>query len=438
METIKVKNPEELGALLTDMNTKLEAVTTEKDEMKGKLDDALSKLGESEERKAEVDKQLEETKAQIENLTIITKKLGSWKEQDTPEAKAHKIGEFVQAIYEARHGSKVAQAKLFEMGAGMIKENIEAKEQVFAGDDIKQKAGLSSAPLTGDNAAGSYYGSYTLPVEYRSELFRIALDNSMMMGKVRSFPVPAITSYAPTTTDELAFTKLTNQDTDKTEDTITFGQLTLTTEIYAAYLAIVEEFFEDTLINIGELVRDMFGEAWGKKFDTLCLSDSTYGAINTTNINQCAMDTGDSSFDDLTPEYLHDMIKELDSRGKRAGNEYFMHVTIWDKIRTAKNADGDYYFGPITGGMEQRAWGYPVVLTDGMPDSGDDAASTDFVAFGNAKRILNGVRVPFEFKIYDQTQSAMESGQIFLRVRTRQAFVLSNPTAWVKLTTAAS
>jgi hypothetical protein len=73
-----------------------------------------------------------------------------------------------------------------------------------------------------------------------------------------------------------------------------------------------------------------------------------------------------------------------------------------------------------------------------MPDSGDSAVSTSFVAFGNPKYIINGERVGFEFRIYDQTQSNMESGQIFLRCRTRQAFVLALPAAWAKLTTNAS
>jgi hypothetical protein len=73
-----------------------------------------------------------------------------------------------------------------------------------------------------------------------------------------------------------------------------------------------------------------------------------------------------------------------------------------------------------------------------MPDSDDSAASTSFVLFGNPKYILNGKRIGFEFKVYDQTQSAMESGQIFLRCRVREAFTLALPASFTKLTTAAS
>ena len=87
-------------------------------------------------------------------------------------------------------------------------------------------AWLSSSPLTGDDSVGSYLGSYVIPVEYRAELERIALDNSAMMPLVRRVTVPGITSYLPYTTDELAFTKLTNQNTDKTEDNLTLARRT--------------------------------------------------------------------------------------------------------------------------------------------------------------------------------------------------------------------
>ena len=439
MGKIMIKTQEELSGVMNDHETRLETVTTKSAEIEESTKAAIEAMQKTmEEKDVEHKQESEQLLEKIKSLTLLATAKGSWKEKDTPQAICYKVGAFVQAISEARHGSAIGKAVLGDMGSRFIKEDLEAKESVILGKELREKGGLSGSPLTGDDSVGSYNGSYTLPVEYRAELFRIAIDASALMGRVRSFPVPAITSYAPTTTDALAFTKVTNQNTDKTEDNITFGQQTLTTEIYAAYIAIVEEFFEDTLINIGELVRDMFGEAWGLKFDTLCMEDSTYGVINTTNVVETTMSAGDIEFASLTWEYLHDMIASLTTRAKRQGNVFVMHPTIWDIIRTAKNADGDYYIGPVTAGMPLMAWGYPVVLTDGMPDSTDSAADTTFVAFGNPVRILNGVRVPFEFKIYDQTQSAMESGQIFLRCRTRQAFVLSNPTAWTMLTTAAS
>ena len=450
-EKIEIKSQEDLANHLGELNEKVDKAVAVVEE--AKLPEAVEAIEslrtQQEETKTQWEKDKEDLLEKIKTVTLAKEAMGTWKTGDTEEAKCYGIGKLVHLMTEARAGSRLAHGDLVRMGCGSVKSKQdtwtdetgsteEVREQYVNKDIVSQKAGLSSSPLTGDDAVGSYYGSYTVPVEYRAEMERIALDASAMMGLVTRIPVPGITSYIPNSVDELAFTAVTNQDTDKTEDNLTMGRATLTTVTYASYIAIVEEFFEDTLVAVGAMIRDMFGEAWGKKFDTLCLSDSTYGLVNTTGVLNKAMSTGDSSFDSLTPEYMHDMIKELDSRWKRNGAKYFIHVTNWDKIRIAKNADGDYYFGPITGDMPAAAWGYPVVLTDGMPDSGDDAKSTSFVALGNPRRIWNGFRVGFEFRIYDQTQSAMESGQIFLRVRTRQAFTTVLPTTFVKLTTAAS
>jgi HK97 family phage major capsid protein len=389
---------------------------------------------------------VEDIKTRFESL-YLAKSTNDWKEQDTPEAKAYGLAKIVQAMMEGTmRRSPTAVATLAKYGALGVKDRADTNGWANADEEYKgreksitdTKAGLSSSPMTGDDSVGSYLGSYVIPVEYRAELERIALDNSAMMSLVRRVTVPGITSYLPYTTDELAFTKLTNQNTDKTEDNLTLARRTLTTEIYAAYVAIVEEFFEDSLVEIGGVIRDMFGEAWGKKFDSLCLEDSTYGAVATAD-NTVTMSTGDSNFDSVEIEDLVDMKQQLDTRAKRNGAMYFMHPEVWDFIEEQLDAQGRYQFGTVNEVAPLRVRSKPVVLTDGMPDnSNDDAVSTRFVGFGNPRYIWNGQRVGFEFRIFDQTQSAMESGQIFLRVRTRQAFVTSMQNAWVALLTAGS
>jgi len=446
MGDINVTNPGELSNVLNDHQKDIDATKARLDQFQAfeEIPDAVTKLREETERLKGENEQLKE---KMKEVTIAAKARGSWKAEDTKEAKAYGIGKTVQLMLEAKQGSRRAHVDLVNMGCISAKPSSdphqgwtteEGVREKHVNKDVVVKAGLSSLPLTGDDSVGSYYGSYTIPVEYRGELERVALDNSAMMGLVNTVPVPGITSYVPTTTDELTWTAVTNQNTDKNEETLTFGRATLTTVTYASYIAIVEEFLEDTLVAAGAAIRDMFGEAWGKKFDTLALSDSTYGAMSTTGINSKVMDTGDVAFTDLNLEYMHNLIQELDSQNKRNGARFFIHVTNWDAVRTEKDADGNYKLGPPNDGIAQRCWGYPVIVSDGMPDSSDTAISTAFVAFGNPRFIWNGVKVGYEFKIYDQTQSAMESGQIFLRVRTRQAFVCAVPSAWAKLTTAAS
>lgn len=372
----------------------------------------------------------------LQGLTIFAKAKGDWKQQDTPDAKAYGLGKFVQNIYEAKQGSRIAVKRLGEMGAkGVRYAGDEAKEEeiVYKGENIK--AGLTTSPMTGDDSVGAFYGSYTVPVDYNGEIARVALDNSQMMSRVRNVPISGLTSYWPITTDELAFTAVTNQNTDKTVDDLTLSRATLTTLTYAAYITIIEEFVEDTLSDIGGVIRDMFGEAWGKKFDTIALADSTYGAIALAT-NAVTMGSGQATFDSITLADAVEMVGELNTAAKRNGAEFFMHITTFDSLENEMDAQGRYLLRQPQEGAPYRIKGHTVVPTDGAPST--SAVSTKFAGFGNPKYIYHGERVGFEFKIYDQTQSAMESGQIFLRARTRHAFTLALPAAWVSLATSAS
>jgi HK97 family phage major capsid protein len=301
----------------------------------------------------------------------------------------------------------------------------------------KTSATISDAPLQSTDAS-TYYGSYIVPVDTMAEIMRIATDASAMMGIVTKMPVRGITTYVPTTTDAFAFTKLTNQTTAKTEDTLTLGRATLTVCTYAFWIAITEEMDEDSLVALGAFIRNMGAEAWALKYDQLCLSDSTYGAIKTTGVKQVTMAKGGTAFGGITVDYCNDLVKQLDTRAKRRGARFFMHPTVWDYLVDAKDDNGNYILRQPADSAPLALRGYPVVLTDGMPDSGDSAISTDFVGFGNPAYIINGDKTGFEFRIFDQTMGTMQYDQIYLRCRVRQAFVNAIPTAWAKLTTAAS
>jgi len=302
----------------------------------------------------------------------------------------------------------------------------------------KATATISSDPLTGDNSGTDFYGSYLLPVDTDANLLRIAADASAMMGQVTTRPVRGITTYLPTTTDAFAFTAVTNQITAKTEETLTFARTTLTVVTYALWIAITEEVDEDSLIALGALIRTLCTEAWAAKFDSMCLEDSTYGAMATTGVNAVTMGAGDTGFSNISCSYLDQMIAALTTRAKRRGAKFFFHPTVWDEIVSLTDADGRYIVRDrLSDTAPLMVRGYPVVLTDGLPGLADSAVSTKFAAFGNPSYIINGVRTGFEFRIFDQMESTMKYDLIGLRARIRQAFALWAPSAWSYLATAA-
>jgi HK97 family phage major capsid protein len=416
------------------------------------MEDANTKANELIEQLQTDNTQFKEKIKTLQNLIVSQHSIEM---ESTQEAKDYKLGKIVSIMVRNRTGGDgrglPGDGKaMLDLGCipAVSSKNLDAEIQVAKGFEdlyLKQykshlfKAGASTDPFTSDDSdSGGYLGSYIVPVDTQAEINRIAADASAMRGMVTVMPVRGLTTYLPTTTDAFTFTRVTSQVTAKTEDTLTLSRATLSVETYATWLAITEEADEDSLVSLGALVRQMMGEAWGTKYDELCLSDSSYGAMYTTGINEVVMGTGSSSFADVTTADLDNMIAALTTRSKRRGAKFYFHPTVWDYIANEKDADGNYKVRRVADEAPLRFRGYDVVLTDGMPSTADDAVSTPFVAFGNPSYIVNGEKVGFEFRVFDQTQSTMEYDQIFLRARTRHAFVLWASSAWVKLTTAAS
>lgn len=423
---VEIKTAEDLSKLLDSMHTRLEAV-----EKKPAAPDTSKELEQLKvDQKAFVEK--------LGNLEVAVKAKGSWKEQDTPMAKAYKMGNLVNTMIQAKHGVRKADEDLREIGVMPSRLKDEASGYFEkAGTWEKTSATVSDAPLRGDDSS-TYYGSYLVPVEYTAELLRTAQEASKMMPLVTHMPMRGITKYVPTTTDALAFTAVTNQATAKTEDHLTIGQATLAAIVYASWLAITEEMDEDSLIGLGDLVRTMYGEAWGLKFDTLAISDSTYGLLAASGINEAVMGPGDIGFGDADFDDLDSLIAELTSENKRRGGRFMMHTTVFDYFRGKKDAMGRYLFQEAAAGAPATLRGYPFVLTDGAPSAASSAVSTSFIGFGNPRNIIAGDRVGFEFRIFDQTAGTMQYDQIYLRARVRQAMVTALPGSMAKLTTAAS
>jgi len=440
MAKIKLETPEELYKFLGDQADKVDGLEAQVKEAAKKSEDEPEFVAALRTQQDELKTQNELFLEKIKTLEVAFKARGTWKDQDTPLAKAYGIGDFVNWMIRGRNGkSMVATKEILKMGGRPLREggNPDEMEKISTAGFEKSSASISDAPISGDDTSTTY-GAYLIPVEYGAELGRVAADASAMMGLVTHMPMRAITKYLPTTVDALTFTKVTNQQTAKTEDTLVFDQVTLTACTYAFWLAITEEMDEDSLIGLGELVRTMAGEAWGNKFDDLALDDSSYGALQNSSVNELVMDTGDVSYSDLDINYLDNLIAELTTQNKRQGARYFFHPTVFDYVRQEKDAQGRYIFQDAVNAAPATIRGYPFTLSDGMPPASESAVSDEFVLFGNPRYIVAGDRTGFEFRIFDQTMGTMQYDQIYLRARVRQAMVTWIPTALAKLTTAAS
>jgi hypothetical protein len=70
---------------------------------------------------------------------------------------------------------------------------------------------------------------------------------------------------------------------------------------------------------------------------------------------------------------------------------------------------------------------YPYHEVSIMPQLADIGAAAPFAIFMNPKRIQHGDRKGIEIKKFDGTTESMEYGELFLRFRKRDGFLVTRP-----------
>jgi HK97 family phage major capsid protein len=346
------------------------------------------------------------------------------------DEKLYNLGKIIHAIRNKKYDV------IKEMG-GSIQTNVASKDDWKAGTWNINAAPDLGTPLRGDAVTGSIL----IPDEIAREILRIPDDPSSMMGLVRNIPMSVRKITFPRKLVGATWTWVTNEVTAKTETNPTFDDVDLECETAAAWIAFTEEWGEDNMMDQGAYFQELLRESWQTEFDKQCLNSATapfIGVLQNTGANILNLGAGKTSFASVTFDDLHDLVAKLTTQAKRNGAKFILHTTILDIFKKLKNDDGDYIWEKPAGTTPGTLAGYEYILSDAMPDATDSAVSTAFVAFGNPKHILHGNRVGMEFRIFDQTADTMVYDRLFLRARTRQAFVTGIPDAFAVMKTAAS
>jgi len=414
MDVKEIKDGDSLGKYLGELTKTVEELRAENAGLKKTQEDDAKK----------VDKAFGE-------ITSFVK--GKWKETEPEHLKEYNLGKIVKLMVDEKGGVRAATEELAKLGCS---PNREVAPGDWKSEGWQMKSDIGT-PLRGDSTTGSYL----VPTLYASEVMRVAASNSAMMPLVRNIPMSNRSIQWPAESATLHMHWPTNEATAKTESTYTFTYVTLSAYTCAGFIPITEELNEDSLVPLGAYFRDIFGEAWGSEFDTQALVANgapCTGAMYASGVTLVNMGSGRTGFTDVNPDDLNALIASLTTQAKRQGARFIAHPTVWDYLCNVKNDIGDYVVRRAVDGRPASLLGYPYTECDMMPAVSDSAVSTKFMLFGNPSRILHGDRVGFEFRIFDQTEAAMQYDRIFLRCRLRQAFLVAIPAAFSKLTTAGS
>jgi HK97 family phage major capsid protein len=118
----------------------------------------------------------------------------------------------------------------------MVRNDQEWKEAEWKVETAAAEKAALGTVLRGDATTGSYL----VPAEYESEVFRVALQSSVMMGKVTTVPMAARSMYWPKENAAPSLTWVTDETTAKTETNPTFSQINLVCNTCAAWLTVTD------------------------------------------------------------------------------------------------------------------------------------------------------------------------------------------------------
>ena len=328
---------------------------------------------------------------------------------------------------------------------------------LISGDKDKLKE-FKKKTTTFNQEGDDARGGYLVPDELMAEVLRIAEKQyGLARRDFRYLPFsgPGNERKIPTLASSVSVYWV-NESVAKTATNPTFGLVTQTLKKLAAIVPFTEELLEDSAINITQLIAELFAEAVAKEEDTQFFygtGSPWTGILNNGSVNSVALGAGEG-VSDITFEKLVDMQDECPSGGL-AGAKYYMNRTIFSylrKLRADAVSSGDgkgVFLLPPTKADIEGILGFPIELSDALPDKTLTGASKPFVIFGNLKlAAIFGDKQQIRVKLLDQATitdgdgstsiNLAEQDMLALRLEERVGYVFALPSAVTVLKTGAA
>jgi HK97 family phage major capsid protein len=193
----------------------------------------------------------------------------------------------------------------------------------------------------------------------------------------------------------------------------------------AGYIAWFDEFAEDVFVDLGAMFMEEFAEAYGQEFDRQCLlakDDPFTGALACSGVETVVVD----KIDNLSWETFRDAVYKVPAE-ERKDCAWFLNETVLNHIVNIKDKNGNPIWRWPTDAMPGKLDLYPYHECSILPQFADVKADTPFAVFMNPKRIYHGNRKGIEIKRFEGTSESLQYGELFLRFRKRDGFLITRP-----------
>jgi len=270
---------------------------------------------------------------------------------------------------------------------------------------------------------------YLINPIYETEIMTEVAKKSVMMSLVRHRPMSGPSIFLPTRDRGGVQLNWLTQYGQKIEGSKPKGAERVELKAYtlAGYIPWFDEFEEDVFADLGAIFLDEFIETYGQEFDRQCLladNDPFTGAMACPDVTEVTIKG--NSINNLTWEDFRDTTLKVPAE-ERKDCAWFLHETVMNHIANIKDTTGRPIWRWPTEAMPGRLDLYPYHEVSILPQFEDIKANEIFAVFMNPKRIQHGNRRGIEIKKFDQTTEALEYGELFLRFRKRDGFLVTRP-----------
>lgn len=262
---------------------------------------------------------------------------------------------------------------------------------------------------------------------YENAIMQDAAKQSVMMPLVKHRPMTGPSIFLPQRDRGGVELKWLTAYGQKIDGSKPQGATRVELKAYtlAGFIPWYDEFEEDVFVDLGAMFMDEFTETYALEFDKQCLLASNApftGAFNAADIKQKVISGAAAAA--LTYKDLREAVLMVPAE-ERKDCWWFFHESVLAHVTGIVDANGRPVWRGPTDGKPGTVDGYAYTESHILPQMGDIGTNSSFAIFMNPKRIIHGNRKGVEIKRFDATTEALEYGELFLRFRKRDGFLVT-------------
>lgn len=340
------------------------------------------------------EKQIEAIKAQLQTVVddVMEKRLG--------EAISPIVARETRSIVEKL---QLERAMFGKDRTGM---NDEQKSQfvevVKAAAGIKTKA---NEALVGEQDSR---GGYLVSREVESAILRIAASVGLIMSQAQKWPMGTDEKGIPNYTGSFLEGEFLGFDAGGSLTGVNFGQANLIAKKWQLAFVVANDLLADADVQLADWLLALGGESVANMIDKQGLigtGNPFVGIMNHTDVTTFTLPTGHDTFAEFDVVVdAADTIANLEE-SVLDGAAWYMNRTVWAKLRTQKDAAGNFILpqagaasaqvltnNPTGGGVKPAGElaGFPVFTNRHMPSVAQSGNNKKFIVFGNMKALAFG------------------------------------------------